>query len=231
MDNIEQAQQMIPFITCEISFGQNVSELVFGVVVLDLDFEVHINSIDQPIKCNSESWKHVSLRDSSLQWSCWSQLHCPQTQTKKLFGAKTGRLKWSQSIVFSTLIFPWDFWLLSMMTSRTVLSEVWFMFSKKKRNNQIPRTPEQANHPVSIQRPKRWFQILLNCAKLQFVSYTSNWLEQTCHFQKTHNAPPEVDLESWRSPTKSQSWNSPSLHCFCSITHRTILFVFTSCDE
>ena len=37
MANIEQAQQMIPLITCETSFGQDVSELVFGVDVFDLD--------------------------------------------------------------------------------------------------------------------------------------------------------------------------------------------------
>ena len=38
MANIKQAQQMIPLITCEISFGPNVCELVFGVDVFDLDF-------------------------------------------------------------------------------------------------------------------------------------------------------------------------------------------------
>ena len=38
MANIEQAQQMFPLITCEISLGQNVSKLVFGVDVFDLDF-------------------------------------------------------------------------------------------------------------------------------------------------------------------------------------------------
>ena len=38
MANIEQAQQMIPLITREISFGQNVRELVFGADVFDLDF-------------------------------------------------------------------------------------------------------------------------------------------------------------------------------------------------
>ena len=53
MANIEQAQQMIPLITCEISPGQNVSELVFVVDVLDLDFWVQGNSIEQPIKRNS----------------------------------------------------------------------------------------------------------------------------------------------------------------------------------
>ena len=62
MTNIKQGQQMIPLITREISFGQNVSELVFGVDVFDLDFGVQINSIKQPIKLQLyESWKHVSM--------------------------------------------------------------------------------------------------------------------------------------------------------------------------
>ena len=34
----KQTQKMIPFITCEISHGQYVCELVFGVNVFDLDF-------------------------------------------------------------------------------------------------------------------------------------------------------------------------------------------------
>ena len=55
MANIEQAQQTIPLITCEISPGQNVSELVFGVDAFDLDFGVQINSIKQPIKRNTVS--------------------------------------------------------------------------------------------------------------------------------------------------------------------------------
>ena len=60
MANIEQVQQMIPLITCEISFGQYVCELVFGVDVLDLDFGIQINSIEQPIKRNSVSPGNVS---------------------------------------------------------------------------------------------------------------------------------------------------------------------------
>ena len=53
MANIKQAQQMIPLISRETSFGQNVSELVFGVDLFDLDFGVQINSIEQPSKRNS----------------------------------------------------------------------------------------------------------------------------------------------------------------------------------
>ena len=53
MANVKQIQQMIPLITCKIPFGQNVSELVFGVDVLDWDFWVQVDSIEQPIKSNS----------------------------------------------------------------------------------------------------------------------------------------------------------------------------------
>ena len=36
---------------------------------------------------------------------------------------------------------------------------------------------------------------------------TNVWLS------KTYSVPPEVDFESSRSPAKSESWNSPNLHC------------------
>ena len=53
MADIEQTQQMIPFVTCEISLGWHVGKLVFGVDVFDLAFWVHINSIELPMKSNS----------------------------------------------------------------------------------------------------------------------------------------------------------------------------------
>ena len=40
------------------------------------------------------------------------------------------------------------------------------------------------------------------------VMETNAWLP------KMHDVPPEVDFESSRSPAKSESWHSPSLHCF-----------------
>ena len=60
MANVKQAQQMIPLITRDISFGQNVSKLVFGVDVFDLDIGIQINSFKQPIKCNSVSPGNMS---------------------------------------------------------------------------------------------------------------------------------------------------------------------------
>ena len=64
MANIERTQKMIPFITCEVSLGQYVRELVFGVNVLDLDLGIQIDSIKQPIKSNSVGLGYVS--------HCWT---------------------------------------------------------------------------------------------------------------------------------------------------------------
>ena len=61
MANIEQVQQMIPLITREISFGHNVTDLVFGVDVFHLDFGVEVNSIKQPNKHNSMNLSKISL--------------------------------------------------------------------------------------------------------------------------------------------------------------------------
>ena len=68
MADIKKGQQMIPFITCEIPFGQDVCELVLGVNVFDLDFWVKINPIKQPIKSNSMSSGNMShCRTSAFQ--------------------------------------------------------------------------------------------------------------------------------------------------------------------
>ena len=62
MADIKQGQQMIPFITCEIPFRQDVCELVFGVDVFDLDLGVQTKfdrTTNQEQPC--EFWRRVSL--------------------------------------------------------------------------------------------------------------------------------------------------------------------------
>ena len=63
--NIEQTQKVIPLISRETSFGQNVSELVFGVHIFDLDLGFQIDSFEQPMKSNSVGSGHVSHRRTS----------------------------------------------------------------------------------------------------------------------------------------------------------------------
>ena len=53
MADIEQMKKIVPLITCETLFSQNVCELVFGVNVTDLSLGVQINPVEQPIQSNS----------------------------------------------------------------------------------------------------------------------------------------------------------------------------------
>ena len=102
MANIEQSQQMIPFITCEIPFGQDVCELVFGVNVFDLDFGVQINSIEQPIKSNSVGSGYV--------FHCWTLAfdddsnHCIVVLKNKQYRAESRRLRVRRNIINITQI-------------------------------------------------------------------------------------------------------------------------------
>ena len=63
--DVEQTKKISPFITREATCGQHVCELVFGVNMFDLDFWDHIDSVKQPIKCNSVGSRHVSHRRTS----------------------------------------------------------------------------------------------------------------------------------------------------------------------
>ena len=94
MADIEQAQQMIPFITCEIPLCQDVCELVLGVDIFDLDFGIQINSIEQPIKSNSVSSGNMShCRTSAFNDHFNYSFNCPQIHTIKLLGSRIGHLK------------------------------------------------------------------------------------------------------------------------------------------
>ena len=53
-------KKMIPFITREITFGQQVSDLVVGVNIFDLDFGFQINSVKQTVSRNSVGSGYVS---------------------------------------------------------------------------------------------------------------------------------------------------------------------------
>ena len=40
MADVEQMKKVVPSVTCEIAFGQNVGELMFGVDVPDLNCRI-----------------------------------------------------------------------------------------------------------------------------------------------------------------------------------------------
>ena len=51
--DVEQTKKIMPFVMYEVSFGQNVCDLVFGVNVPYLNLGVQFDSVKQPIKRNS----------------------------------------------------------------------------------------------------------------------------------------------------------------------------------
>ena len=109
--NAVQTQKMIPFITCEISHGQYVCELVFGVDVFILDLWVKIDSIEQPIKSNSMSSGNIfhcgtPSFDNHLSHCFVVLKHIQQ----RLLNAKIGRLREQGQHYPKTLITPRDWW-------------------------------------------------------------------------------------------------------------------------
>ena len=58
--DVQQTEKMIPLITGEVAFGQQISELVFGVNIFGLDFWVQVDSVKQPIMRDSVVSGHVS---------------------------------------------------------------------------------------------------------------------------------------------------------------------------
>ena len=117
----------------------------------------------------------------------------------------------TQSMLFSTLVFPWDLGLMSMLKSLSVLTVVSVVFpetetitSHKSRSrcpsNLYPASKEMISNSVELWETRVCF------LHIQLVG-TNVWLPNM------HNVLPEVDFESSRSPAKSESRNSPSLHC------------------
>ena len=128
----------------------------------------------------------------------------------------------TKSIFSITLITPWDcfrFWIVWGVerTSRFFINGsllslwLWFVF---------PRTATIRSHKSIAGIPAN-----LNPASKEMISDSVELCEtDVCflHIQligtnvwlpKTHIVPPDVDFESSRSPAKSESWSSPSLHC------------------
>ena len=219
MANIEPTQQMISLITREISFGQNVSELVFGVDVFDLDLGIQINSIKQPIKSNSVGPGNMSHCRTPAFNDHFDHCFIVFKHIQQNFLMR--RLDvWRNRINILDLNLPWYFWYLSTstLTGRPVLSEIWDTLPKTetirshssragKPSNLSPVSKEMGSDSVELCETAVCF------LHIQLLG-TNVWLP------KMHNVPPEVDFESSRSPAKSESWNSSSLHCSAALPTR-----------
>ena len=67
MAAIKQKKKVVPIITCDISFSQYVCDLVvFGVSVMNLEFRVQIDSVEQPVRSNFLGSGNMSHCKASL---------------------------------------------------------------------------------------------------------------------------------------------------------------------
>ena len=193
---------MIPFITCDISLGQHVCELVFGVNVFDLDLEVQNDSIKQPIKSNS-----VSCRNMSHRWTSafhYHLDHCFDVFKHIQHSFLMRRLDvWGNKINIIQII-NHSLRLFSFCESCAVENKLHVCsstglpvqngsdscFQELQRSD--PINQEREYRPTSILHQK-WFLILCETEvcflHIQLIG-TNVWLP------KTHNVPPEVELLS-----------------------------------
>ena len=117
----------------------------------------------------------IILITASLSWNTYNKASWCENWT----------FERTRSTLFKTLNIPRDCWPCAWLASRqttgfSVLSPLWNVFPKTKTlrfHKSRAGVPSNLN-PAS----KRWFQILLNCVKLKFASYTFNLLEQICDF-------------------------------------------------
>ena len=150
--------------------------------------------------------------------------------TASLSSNTYNKTSWREELTFDEIkstsskssIIPWDFSFLNCVRYctnlplvRTQVSPCFITLirvSTKNYDDQIPKS--SAGFPSN-----------LNPASKEMISDSVELCEtEVCflHIQligtnvwlpETHNVPPEVDFESSRSPAKSESWNSPNLHC------------------
>ena len=118
-----------------------------------------------------------------------------------------------KSTLFRSSIFPWIFLRDGDLYGSPRTWSFWYVFPWRtvtiRSHNQV-----RVYRPFLILHPRKWFLILLNCAKLKFAFLHIQVIGSNVWLPKMHNVPSEGDFESSRSPAKSESWDSPNLHYF-----------------
>ena len=212
MADVEQMKKIIPFVTCEITFGQKVCELMFGINVSNLNFRIEINPVKHPIQSNSVGSWHMSHR-----WTSAFDDHVDHGFIiLKDIQHGIGTRMWNV-IDFGQIeigVRGWNLfslvWLRNCRQVSLWLSYIFgfvcFVLTKSKRSSAgIPSMRKPASREITSAsvEPCESEVCFLH---IQLIG-TNVWLP------KMHNVPPDVDFEASRSPAKSESWNSPSLHC------------------
>ena len=203
---------MISFVTCEISLGQHVCELVFGVNIFNLDFG-----------SSNQSRATLWVLETCLIVGLLPFLII--LITASLSSNTYNKASWWEDLTFEgikstlskSLITLWDclrFWTVrgGERTSRLFINRspcslwLWFVF---------PRTATIRSHESSAGIPSN-----LNPASKEMISDSV----ELCETESLFLAHPtywhervtsqNAQCSTSRSPAITESWNSPNLHCF-----------------
>ena len=93
MTDVEQMKKIVPFVTCEITFGLRVWELMFGIHVSNLSFGIKINPGKQPVQSNSVGPGYMSQCGTS---ACYHHLNHSFTVLKDIhhsIGTRKSRIR------------------------------------------------------------------------------------------------------------------------------------------
>ena len=225
---------MIPFITCEtcpLSVCVRVSSWCQYIWFGSWGPNWFYQKTNQEQLCGF--WKHVSFWGFFPLWSSGSLLPCLQRYTTKLPYERECTFEEIKSTLCWSSIIPGIFFRVESLwgAARTRFVHgsprslwLWVVF---------PRTATIKSHKSSAGIPsnlnpasKEWFLILLDCAKLKFVSYTSSKLEQTYDFQKCTMFHLML-ISNPQDLCKIGVLNQSQSALFGSVSHMAILFVFT----
>ena len=214
--DVYETKKMVPLVTCEVSFGQYVSELVLGVNMFGLDLGVQIDSVKQPINLTQlcEFLKRVSLFGLLslmiilITTSLSSNMCNWDSPWEECAFVVTG----STCDNWSTSRFPFclglDLWVREQFHAASWVEDS-VLFDE--RNTSVTTSHKSKAGSPSI---------------LKIISYSVQpWDTDVCllHIQpmganvrlpNLHKMLPEVDFESSRSPAKSEPWKKPNRQCW-----------------
>ena len=85
---VEQLEKLIPFISSERTFRQDVSELATGVNIFHVDHWVKMDPVKQPIKCHFVGTGYMSHRQTPAFNDHPDHGRIASTGTTKRYGGK-----------------------------------------------------------------------------------------------------------------------------------------------
>ena len=226
-------RRLVPLITFEISFGQHVCELMFGVKT-DLDLGVQMNPVKQPIQGSSVGpWNMPHFETSTfdnhldyclvvkdIQHDAGVRMRCIWWNVINVCWNDVGVLDWDGVV---------HVWLWHLPTGFSVaLSPIHQFCSVQNEILQPPNPRERAGIP-SMRKPasREMISVSVELCETEVCFLHIKLVGTNVCLPKMHRILPDVDFESSRSLAKSESWNNPSLHCCAVYSHLTKMPICT----